>query len=265
LVQVSICRLELKCALALPYIFRFPNSAFQMARKGNGGLVPFTGSGHKLSESPDKEVHVVKDAETHDAKTKRMKLTCSTDPTFVDQTLGAEPTPEIPLSFGNPKHQPEPKPERSQPEPIQVDDVDISTQGTPYGEEQLLQLMDMKTMAASWLYRIQADRYAADIKFVIHELIGELTIAISSMEAVGFQASAKTCSSTMFPAWVSSASMEALVVMFAEVKKATLGRLLVDPEIRDEDSASDADTSESEPECIQPPAKRRKGEAESQD
>jgi hypothetical protein len=255
LVQVSICRLELKCALALPYIFRFPNSAFQMARKGNGGLVPFTGSGHKLSESPDKEVHVVKDAETHDAKTKRMKLTCSTDPTFVDQTLGAEPTPEIPLSFGNPKHQPEPKPERSQPEPIQVDDVDISTQGTPYGEEQLLQLMDMKTMAASWLHRIPDERYAADIRFVIHELIGDLTIAISSMD-VGSSAS-----SSMFPAWVSSASMEAFVVRFASVKKITMGLLLVDPEIRDEDSASDADTSE----CTQPPAKRRKGEAESQD
>jgi hypothetical protein len=252
--QVSICRLELKCALALPYIFRFPNSAFQMARKGNGGFVPFTGSGHKLSESPDKEVHVVKEAETHDAKTKRMKLTG-------DQTLGAEPTPEVTPSFGNPKHQPEPKPESSQPEPIQLIDDDDHV-GMPYDEEQLGELMDMKTMTASWLYRIPDVRYARDIRFDINELIGDLTLAISCMDDGVNRPSSSSYSPWSVQAWVSSATMDAFVVRFANVKKVAQGML--DPDAGDEDNDEEAHTSEPEAESVgqpTPPAKRRKGDA----
>jgi hypothetical protein len=232
-----------------------------MARNGNRGFVPFTGSGHKLSESPDKEVHVVSE-ETHDAKTKRMKLTG-------DQTLGAEPKPEE-LSSQSPS------PESSQPEPIQLigDDDHVGPGvGMPYDEEQLGELMDMKTMTASWLCRIPDVRYARDIRFDINELIGDLTLAISCMDDGVNRPSSSSYSPWSVQAWVSSATMDAFVVRFANVKKVAQGML--DPDAGDEDNDEEAHTSEPEAESVgqptqlmadlgrrtQPPAKRRKGDA----
>jgi hypothetical protein len=220
-----------------------------MARKGNGGFVPFTGNGHKLSESPD-EIHMVTEAE-HDAEVNRILDLMPIDQTLQTLCIWGTCTPDW-STPGIPW--PEPKPERSQPEPIQADDVDIFTQGQRmfFDDPQLEQLVIMKTFAAYWLPRVPDDRpHAASYRHAIQEHINELTIAISYITSSSMYACC-TSSSTIFP----YASMEAFMT-----KAKSFSRFFV----RQVAAPVNPPDSDEEPDCYPSPAKRRKDDDKPQE